>query len=632
MQPQFASGIAAMIQGAPPGIAEGLGVLSGTRSIERQTVLWNEALAKYGSPEAARKWVAPPGNSKHNHGEAADLSYNGKSLKHAPPEVIAWVHQNAAQFGLHFPLANENWHVEPLGSRGGPGGPTIPPTQGIDPNTAPTALLEMIGGAEGAGNYNAYSGNAQNNQVQFTGMSVNDVMSWQRQTIATGATPSSAVGKYQIVLATMREVVKEMGLDGTEPLTPQLQDAMAMHLLKRRGYDKFVAGEMSASEFQDSIAKEWASLPTSAGGGYYAGQSATVNGMELRVAMSTTGVVPNRVETADQLAMSTTSINPIRSREIIVTTAIQMATAGRDTSILDRIPAAMLAIPEVALKVATAREAISNMTFDDWNQTVRVQEYETKQAQEAGEVAILKQLQETGRIDIGDYIGNPDLYAFAKSVQADERVRPEVSASNVAQLQQQLLGYGTNGVPQTITGQNDFERMRLVIMGTPGLTSADRQKMLGDIPVYLEGVNLIGDANTNTHYANYVGNGLNSYLMSVEGGMSKLMGDNTVGMVRAAFDSTLQSLVEESIADGLGIPRGAAKRAMLKEASDAASQLLQQLKDGTAAAATTPSTSNPPVPTIDTPALAPEQEQALRARVETGTASDEDLVQFYLLP
>lgn len=117
MKDQFAVKLSKMIQDAPPEIQKGLGVFSGARSEERQTELYNAALKKYGSPAEARKWVAPPGKSRHNHGDAADLSYNGQSLAKAPPEVVKWVHDNAEKYGLSFPLGNENWHVEDADAR-----------------------------------------------------------------------------------------------------------------------------------------------------------------------------------------------------------------------------------------------------------------------------------------------------------------------------------------------------------------------------------------------------------------------------------------------------------------------------------------------------------------------------------
>lgn len=121
LKENFAANLAAMMQDAPPEIREGLGIYSGYRSTERQAQLYASAVKRYGSPQAARKWVAPPGRSNHNHGDAVDLAYNGQSLSHAPKEVVDWVHQNAGKYGLYFPMKHEPWHVEPMGTRGSAG-------------------------------------------------------------------------------------------------------------------------------------------------------------------------------------------------------------------------------------------------------------------------------------------------------------------------------------------------------------------------------------------------------------------------------------------------------------------------------------------------------------------------------
>lgn len=88
----------------------GVKISSLDRDVARQGQLWNQAVAKYGSEAAARKWVAPPGRSNHNKGQAADLQY-------ASADARKWAHENAPKFGLAFPLGNENWHVEPAGVR-----------------------------------------------------------------------------------------------------------------------------------------------------------------------------------------------------------------------------------------------------------------------------------------------------------------------------------------------------------------------------------------------------------------------------------------------------------------------------------------------------------------------------------
>jgi spore germination cell wall hydrolase CwlJ-like protein len=113
----FQGGLSGMIQASPFG--KDLGIYSGYRTPEHQAELYQAALKKYGSEAEARKWVAPPGKSEHNSGNAVDLSYKGQSLEKAPQEVKDWVKQNAAQFGLAVPLDNEPWHVELAGVRGG---------------------------------------------------------------------------------------------------------------------------------------------------------------------------------------------------------------------------------------------------------------------------------------------------------------------------------------------------------------------------------------------------------------------------------------------------------------------------------------------------------------------------------
>lgn len=113
----FAGRLAGLIKSAPPEIKQHLGVLSGARSVKRQAELWDAALKRYGSVAEARKWVAPPGKSRHNTGKAADLAWKGDYLRNAPAWVVKWVHDNAAAQGLEFPLANENWHVELAGDR-----------------------------------------------------------------------------------------------------------------------------------------------------------------------------------------------------------------------------------------------------------------------------------------------------------------------------------------------------------------------------------------------------------------------------------------------------------------------------------------------------------------------------------
>ena len=118
LQPQFRDSVAAMLQAAAQ---EGvnLRITSAYRSPEVQARLWENALAKYGSPEAARKWVAPPGRSQHNRGTAVDFAGPGGLLRDANSPEAQWLRANAARFGLDIPMEWEPWQVELAGARDG---------------------------------------------------------------------------------------------------------------------------------------------------------------------------------------------------------------------------------------------------------------------------------------------------------------------------------------------------------------------------------------------------------------------------------------------------------------------------------------------------------------------------------
>jgi len=121
LNPDYAARVAAMVQAADQELGpQALRITSAYRSPELQATLYQNALAKYGSEQAARKWVAPPGKSKHNSGMAVDFANAQGSLLRDPNSREAqWIKANAGRFGLDVPMSWEPWQVELSGSRGG---------------------------------------------------------------------------------------------------------------------------------------------------------------------------------------------------------------------------------------------------------------------------------------------------------------------------------------------------------------------------------------------------------------------------------------------------------------------------------------------------------------------------------
>jgi muramidase (phage lysozyme) len=128
------------------------------------------------------------------------------------------------------------------------------------------ALLDLIGRVESRGNYNILVGGRV--EPALTNMTVAEVLEYQRGMIGRGH-ESTAVGKYQIIRDTLSGLVNNGAVNPNEKFSPATQDRLAIALLNGRGYQKFLAGDMSTDQFADRIAMEWASFPMPSGKSYY---------------------------------------------------------------------------------------------------------------------------------------------------------------------------------------------------------------------------------------------------------------------------------------------------------------------------------------------------------------------------
>lgn len=150
---------------------------------------------------------------------------------------------------------------------------------GIDMATAKETsafgqFMDEIIGVESGGNYNAFHGNGNNNRVRFTDMTIQEVLDWQKggewRRLGAG---SSAVGKYQFIEGTLRDVVRSSGIDLNTKFTPGVQDKLIMQrLFSTRNMKDYLDGKISDEEMVDkNLAAEFAGLKTTSGRGMYDG-------------------------------------------------------------------------------------------------------------------------------------------------------------------------------------------------------------------------------------------------------------------------------------------------------------------------------------------------------------------------
>jgi len=106
-------------------------VTSGYRPPWYQKRLWDAAVKKYGSEQAASKWVARPGKSRH-----------GRKGGQGAVDVSLGQQLDASTDRLYRPMSWEAWHVQLTGTREMPEEPTEPEPRDLE---VPEADLEELG-------------------------------------------------------------------------------------------------------------------------------------------------------------------------------------------------------------------------------------------------------------------------------------------------------------------------------------------------------------------------------------------------------------------------------------------------------------------------------------------------------
>jgi muramidase (phage lysozyme) len=142
----------------------------------------------------------------------------------------------------------------------------------IRPGRADTAvdrLRSLIGQAESRKHgYDAVQHGAKRRPSKLpTQMTIAEIYDW----IARTPGQPHAIGRYQFIPTTLKELVNELGISKGERFTPRLQDRLADLLLADAGLSQLRAGEITRHAFMNNLARIWAGLPNSSGKSHYHG-------------------------------------------------------------------------------------------------------------------------------------------------------------------------------------------------------------------------------------------------------------------------------------------------------------------------------------------------------------------------
>jgi muramidase (phage lysozyme) len=118
-------------------------------------------------------------------------------------------------------------------------------------------LLDVIGKLESSDNYNIIFGNKEK---PLTKMTIKEIYDLQQKMEDEGSV-STAVGRYQFINKTLREIMKKQNIKEDDLFDERVQDQLAKAKMRERGLDSFEKGKISTEEFIKKLSNEWAAIP-----------------------------------------------------------------------------------------------------------------------------------------------------------------------------------------------------------------------------------------------------------------------------------------------------------------------------------------------------------------------------------
>lgn len=584
---EYASKLQSMVTAAQAAGVK-VGIFSGYRSEAKQAELYNKKVGdlmdqgqtKDQAMRGARRWVAPPGQSNHNHGEAVDLDYGGKAAKE-------WVHANAEKYGLYFPMAHEPWHIEMIGGRRqstkGPvrpdqadtGEPTADEPISIDLSKHPGVGYDVnahIAQVESGNNPAAQNPNSSAGGLgQFIDSTFLDVARTANPALrnATDAevlalkkdTSPEGIAFQKQVLATFTDQNgKALGKAGVNATPGNLY---AAHTL---GVDKAIKVLSAADNVplkQLIGAKAMAVNPQWAG--FTVAEYKQWANAKMGGPVSAAVAGQNAIRKVDYVSSKTLSVPDMVRRDIYSKTLLADAVAAGDASILDRMPPEYMS-QEVQNSFAIARKQIADYNFGQDQRARQIEAQKRDDEFREGQIKLNDDLVQGKPVDLKQYMGaDPRLFKAAQdAMNKDLTVNPDEAIATRINLLSGIEAASASGdwskVNPAWKGDPGTNAIQKFILDHPGLNHTETKTMLDGLSKARD----VGSATRDPDSVDYFNTHLKtftdqltmddkSFAASQEGKIAGLEGNSPPPIVwsaeaRQAYDLTVRMGYKSAIA------------------------------------------------------------------------------------
>ncbi|MFA7168423.1 MAG: hypothetical protein WC096_05930, partial [Sphaerochaetaceae bacterium] len=243
---------------------------------------------------------------------------------------------------------------------------------------------------------------------------------------------------------------------------------------------------------------------------------------------------------------------------------------------------------ETKARIAQVKEKIESSMYSRFIRARQLQEYEREESIRQGKIDILTRIANGEEVSPDEFYQTPELFEYAMRMNTQPHISSTVSVRNAENLRSTILKAATAGsYMEAFKNDPSFTLMfedeeavtewglRDYILHRDDLNPAEKQKLIEQVPMLMEGVNFVRNPDFDAHFENSVGNDLKVFAQSVQGQVLQRMGVNVQGVVQNTYRERLRQEVIAYIEENERLPRGTDRLEIMQRAEDAAHRRLQ---------------------------------------------------------
>lgn len=242
----------------------------------------------------------------------------------------------------------------------------------------------------------------------------------------------------------------------------------------------------------------------------------------------------HRLEQIDANWSTTSSLDHLKRKELVVKTVIDNAHTYGSPQMLDNIPDKFLNAESKNL-ILKAKQEIASNGWANYSRGQTLAKDQKEQMVSAGKTQILQEIMDGKHPDIRAYATkDPELGAYAQQQTNAITVPDSISAEAVLTFKTEAMTGATFG--------EGFSQKDLVasVQNNTKMNPVDKQKLIGEIPELQQGMRLLKDPSV-LDASKSLDTNITDSLASPMGQMSKLTGVNVRSTVMNEFNSDLRN-------------------------------------------------------------------------------------------